>query len=165
MKQIDPIQIQALVDGELDAAAASAYEKRIEGDPDALAMRQSLRSLRETLRHNEPCHRMPVSPDFYWSGIERRIREAAQPTVHAHELPDGSASIQFLIRRWLPIFGTLGLVLALSAILWLPYRSDRYAVLGTNHDIENTSDEVSTMSFRSESEGITVVWVAPRETE
>jgi len=127
-------------------------------------LRDQLLSLKTALRGNERVHPLPVSADFYWQGIERRILQEErqrQPAPAAETLPFPI----FLIRRVLPVLGTLALVLAISMTLWLPMRGERVASLGTNHDIENTSEDISTMSFRSESEGITVVWVAARDFE
>lgn len=161
----DPVlSIQALVDRELDPESAAQVETQLSKDSQALALRDRLLDLKRALRENEMTHPLPVPPEFYWRGIEQWIRPASARSV-PESMEEALPSLQFLIRRALPILGTLCLVFAFSAALWFQFRGERGAILGTNHDIENSSGDVSTMSFRSESEGITVVWVAARDLE
>ena len=159
MKPIDPLRIQSLVDGELSASEASAVQRDLAQSADAREIHESLRRLRTAVRENETPRTLPVAGDFYWQKIAERIQtHSLVPGVETEVQRE--AVFAFLVRRWMPIFGTLAILFVISGAVWFQFGvAGGYARLSTNHDIERTSQDVGTISFRSESEGITVVWL------
>lgn len=160
MKPIDPLRIQSLVDGELSASEASAVQRELDSDPSARAVYDSLVKLRTVVRQGDIQRNVPVAGDFYWQQIARRIEREAGSFVESAPVESPDLGLSSLVRRFFPAFGTLAALLLVTGVVWFQFGgAERYARLATNHDIERTSQEVATISFRSESEGITVVWV------
>jgi anti-sigma factor RsiW len=146
------LKVQTWVDGELPATAASEVAAWVQGDPFAGALATELRHAQAALRAGEPEYRVPLSRELYWSGIERQIdrRERPQPAGPAAPL-----------LAWMSKFlAPLGILAALTLVLVLPMRRDQLAATSPwASEIESPLDDISSVTFRSESEGITVVWV------
>ena len=148
------LKIQAWVDGELPAPAARQVAAWVERDPDAATLAATLRHARSALREGEPEYSAPVSREFYWSAIERRIDGRQTPQRQTPGAP-----FAWLARWFIPA----GILAALTLALVLPALRDQFAPpLKWASEIESPLDDISSVTFRSESEGITVVWVNAR---
>jgi hypothetical protein len=98
---------------------------------------------------------LPETREFYWSKIAREIGKAA-PTETKTE---GSVLLPWL--RWLVPATALGLVLLVFA-LSERFNGDPGSMARPAReiaDVETPLEESSLIAFRSEAEGISVVWV------
>ena len=140
------LEIQAYLDNELNPERRGAVEALCAADPEAAALREALRSVKETVRTHEPEIRLAESRDFYWSQIQRRIaaaeRESAAP--NRRTLPTWSA-----IYRWL--VPALGLAAVAAVVITL--KNPRHSEL--SNAVAGGTVEV----YRSDADGVTVHWI------
>ena len=148
--------IQAWLDDELPEAERSAVCGFVHQNADAEALRKELRRVKDLLAGNEPVRVIAESRDFYWSGIIRGIeREEIGDSFHGErERP--------WWQRLLTPAGALGAFALLIGMIVLrdPARANPEVVLAVGHEIETPLEETTSFSFRSEEQGMTVVWVA-----
>jgi|YNPBryantNP2012_1023418.scaffolds.fasta_scaffold02616_10 anti-sigma-K factor RskA len=152
MKHEDTIKIQAWLDGELAGAEAESVERLIVQDADARALVAELRWTKSALAHGELEREVPESREFYWSKIERAIRaaESAEPAVL-------NRPWMGLVLRW---FAPAGIVAALALFFALPMlRQAGQQPWIAGAEIESPLNDVGSITFRSEAEGMTIVWV------
>lgn len=148
MKHETETKLQAWLDGELSDRETAEVKRLVAADPEAARLLAALRQTREALRVGEIERPVPESREFYWSKLQSAI--AAQETAPAQ--PETAPW-----RRWLRILLPLGAAVALALTLTLPAsRTDAAAAA----EIENHLDDMGSFSFRSESEGMTVIWIA-----
>jgi anti-sigma factor RsiW len=142
------LDLQAYVDGELDASHRAEVERVLASDAEARALVEGLRQLSELVRTLEPLARVPESREFYWSQIQRRI--AAAEVAEGREARPASGALNWL--RWLaPALG----VAAVAVFVVLPRPSAETTTLASNGPVE---DAVS-MTFRSDADGVTIHWI------
>lgn len=153
-------KVQAYVDGELPETDLEAVNTLIEGDPELTDLLKELRSSQEWLRGNEMERKLPESRDFYWSKILRGIEAEEAATI----VPAGQPrrGIAFWLRWLLPVGG-------LATVLFLAIMSEFQSGTGQErsgeraasyHEVDHPSDTGSLITFRSNAEGVTVVWLA-----
>lgn len=150
MKTTDlTLDLQAYVDGELDATRRAEIERVLQNDAEAQHLVEGLQALGKLVREHEPAHSVPASRAFYWSQIQRRIdsaeaREAAARPESVATPPVKSA-LQWL--RWLiPALG----VAAVAVIVSVQRPS-----AGANADASDTQS----LTFHSDSDGVTIAWI------
>jgi anti-sigma factor RsiW len=150
------LKLQAYLDGELAPAQLREITQLLAHDTESKALYAELRATRDLVRGNELEVKLTESREFYWSKITREIdRNARTQTA-----PDRTSHFSWL-RRWgLPLGGVAALagLLAIS----LQYPSSSRSAFRLAETIETAVDDSSMNSFRSESEGISVVWVSSR---
>lgn len=135
------LDLQAYVDGELDAGRRAEVERLLTGDAEARQVVDGLRQIARMVRENEPVATVPDTREFYWSQIQRRI--AAE---EARGSRSGSAGAAAHWLRWLaPALG----VAAVAVVLALPKRDLAGPELA----------DASTMTFRSDADGLTIHWI------
>src|SRR4051812_5591793 len=78
MNEKDQLKVQALVDGELSPRQARATERWVQSDADAAALLTELRQTSSAVRLNQTAVALPESREFYWSKIQRDIRQIGQ---------------------------------------------------------------------------------------
>ena len=152
------MQVQAYLDNELSPAEARKVAEVISGNPEARALYDELKDTKQMLvSTGEGPLQLQDPRDFYWSQIRRRIEsEERQP-----ERPKPTA---WWMRLMAPVAGAVALFAVLlslsdgSKITPGNMASGTPARQGPFHEIE-TQAQYSTITFRSESEGMTVVWV------
>lgn len=151
------LKVQAYLDNELSPGEARKIAALLSSDADARALYAELRDTRETLAQNEPEVKLQESREFFWSKIERQI--LAEERLRA---PRPAAS--WWMRILAPAAGAIALLALLISIV---NPSDRITPTASNavverplHEVEDLAPDVSTITFRSESEGVTVVWVS-----
>lgn len=161
MKDETLLQVQAYLDNELSPADARKVAEVISADPEARAIYQELKDTRELLVNTgEAPLRLQDSRDFYWSQVQRRIT-AAEPRA-ARPASTGA----WWIRLVAPLTGAAALFAVLLSLsdpsqttpTELASRPASVAPRTPFHHVES-QPEYSTITFRSESEGMTVVWV------
>jgi anti-sigma factor RsiW len=158
------LKIQAYLDNELSPGEARKIAAMLSSDRDLQELYGELRATKESLRVNEPEVKLAESREFYWSQIQRRIataeREPAPRTVRP-----------FWIRLLAPLAGTAALCALLLAVM---NPSTRIPTVGGAGSIASAADandplhgevedlapeDVSSVTFRSEEHGVTVVWL------
>ena len=147
----EKLQLQAHLDQELSPRQARKAAAWVEQDDEARALYAELRDLRAALAGNELEAKVPDSREFYWSKIERAIRQNPAP-----ERPPFLARYPWWMRYLAPAVGaTLLLIASLSVVrLTTPATSMSYL-----HEIETPLDDTTAISFHSQTAGMTVVWV------
>ena len=156
MNRDTQLQVQAYLDNELSPADARNVSKLISSDVAIRELYNELKETREVLVQNEPEIRVPDTRDFYWSQIQRRIATAERQPALASERP-------WWMRFLAPVAGTVALC---AVLLSMVNKDGQPAAVGPNlstlvsapHQLEQSAD-VSTITFRSESEGVNVVWI------
>jgi anti-sigma factor RsiW len=145
------LKLQSLVDGELSGREASDLEARLAADPEAKALKTEMEMTRQALRGNEMDRPAPLSREFYWSQIERRIeageRAAARPA---------SGLGEWLARYWPQLSGAA----VAACLLMLVALNLKGLSESPWEDIETPLAEAGSFSFRSEQQRLTLVWVS-----
>lgn len=147
------LKVQALLDGELSANEAAEVTRRLEHDPEARQIYNELELTRAVLLRCEPEYAVPESREFYWS----RIRQGIESGERSGAAPESTWWRGWT--RWLVPAGATALVgLFLLQRSWLMPQDDA-AAFSSDHQVETLLAEATSISFRSESAGMTVVWV------
>lgn len=139
MKLEQALEIQALVDGQLEAGRKSEVARLMQDDMAAAALATELSAVRAAVRTHESTVTVPESREFYWSQIQRRI--AAEEAVADGKT--GSGTILGWIRWLAPATG----VAAVAAVLAM--RTGSATALAN----------ASVMTFRSDADAITIHWI------
>ena len=140
------LDLQAYVDGELEPSRRAEVDRVLAGDAEAREMVAALGSLAELVRSHEPVARVPEERGFYWSQIQRRIEQAE--AADARQAAGANRAAGWL--RWLaPALG----VAAVVVVVTLERRAQTGLV-----EVASADDAVS-MTFRSDTDGVTVHWL------
>lgn len=153
------LELQAWLDGEVSPSDSARWERLLASDPEAGALAAELRAGNRALLLFEQETRVPVSRDFYWSGIRKQIesaghrsRRAVAPTVDWVErlrqyLVPASVAAAFMIAGMLAthqVRSSGGQPVAMEASLSSP----------------------GTFTYRDFDSGVTLVWLSyPAEKE
>ncbi|MBI5801890.1 MAG: hypothetical protein HZA92_14360 [Verrucomicrobia bacterium] len=140
------LQLQANLDGELDAREVREIEALLARDAQSAALMQELKWTKGAISGNEAEVKLPETREFYWGKIERAIvaeerKAAAAPAERAWWL-------KFLY----PATG-LAAVVAVMFVISGGRTTD-------GADTESVQEDVNAISFRSEAEAMSVVYVA-----
>ena len=154
------LKLQAWVDGELSEAEARQMAALVESDKDARAVAAELRTTRAFLAGNEPETKLSEGRDFYWSKIQREI-----------ERLDGAAQFEpsrahwwFAWRRLLAPVSGLALIAFVSVLsISLFNRSQVSESLQHLVEVENLSEDIDSISYKSQSENMFVVYLYAKE--
>jgi anti-sigma factor RsiW len=148
METNDILNLQAYVDGEAPSSEKRHVEGLIARSAEARQWVEELRFTREAVRANEPQVSCPESRDFYWSKIARQIeREERESALARTSVP------RWVLRYLMPVAGVSVLIAVLAFL-------NRNALLGDTAETgEAGLPEASSVVFRSQAEGMTVVWL------
>jgi anti-sigma factor RsiW len=144
------LKIQAFIDRELPPQEALEVADRIAKDAQAKKLHDELRQIRALTVGTEIQRSAPCTPDFFWSQIEREIRSQtsrkARPAIE----------LGWIWRLLAPASALL-----LMAILMLPQRHAVRSEIASasGSEVEAAIQGANIVTFRSDSEGVTVVWV------
>ena len=156
------LKVQAWMDGELSEAEARQMADFTNADRAAQALANELRMAKAILAGNEPERKLPESPEFYWSKIQREI-ERHENAARAEARP-----VSWLLawRRWLAPLSGVALIAFLTVFSTNIFRSS-VGDEGMNYlvEVENLSDHVSSISYKSHSEKMFVVYLYPKDAE
>jgi anti-sigma factor RsiW len=149
------LKLQAYVDGELPSGDVRQAAELLEKDPEAKLLFEELKASKSLLAGNELELQVPESREFYWSKIAREI--ARQESRPARE----SAGVR---AWWLRLVAPAGAVAVLALVVSIALKSTSLPVrswvaLSDEHEIDTPLEETSSITFRSEAAGMTVVWV------
>jgi anti-sigma factor RsiW len=151
------LKLQAHLDGELSGAEARQAAEWVGRDGEAKGLLAELRRTRAFLQDNEPEHKLPESREFYWSKIEREILRVEK----AGERAAASAStLPWWRRYWAPLCAASA-VCALMILTLNPVMLSRPGA----EEFDNPLEEASTVTFRSEREKTTVVWLVSQNED
>lgn len=152
MNHQDALLLQSWVDGEISAADARRAAQLAEHDPEARALVAELRNTRSWLAAGEPHRVLPESREFFWSKVEREIQG---PIARVPARKPASWNRWFL--RW---FAPAGAVAVLAFLLLSPaFETGGWLKPVRGAEIESPQEDVSSYTFRSESDRMTVVWI------
>ena len=113
LDQASQLKLQAWLDGELSPADQEIWDRRVTSDPQAQALVRELTNVNAALSTYESTIQVPASREFYWSGIERRIRQLEQQPALAEAHPWPLAGWFASLRRILvPAGARAGFLLA-----------------------------------------------------
>jgi anti-sigma factor RsiW len=147
MKHDLELSLQAWLDGELPEKEARRVGEWIARDAAASALLAELRAMKEALPSNETPRTVPATREFYWSQIERRLRQPVAAAKPAHSS---------WLARWqsylLPLTGVAAVACALIV-------TTHHARTPTFDEISATSDAMEAMTFHDQSGQMTVVWL------
>lgn len=156
MNQDFQLKLQAHLDGELSERESREVATVLAGDAEARALQAELRNTARALDGFETGIKLPESPEFYWSKIQREIQRVTQAEPpQATRLP--------LWRRFLMPAGALAAFVIVAAVtfkqIYPLHAGDAVAV-------ETVLRDSGAMTYRDQAEGMTVVWLSyPPENE
>ncbi len=140
------LKLQALLDGELDARETREVEALLAQDVQSAVLMQELKWMKAAVAGNEAEVKLPETREFYWSKIERSIETAEKQAAAA---PAGRA-------WWLKLLYPATGLAAMVAVMFVV--SGGRTTDGA--DTESVPEDVNAISFRSEAEAMSVVYVA-----
>ena len=153
------LELQAYVDGELSSWRASRVRRQIAADPEAQRIVAELAMTKGFLAKNEVERPLPENAEFHWNRIRQGILRSEQ---------NGEGAEIVTVVPWRRILAPLAgvamaVLLAIVGINWNSSTSlESTLPPGTFADVaevENLSENTDSMSFRSASENMFVVWV------
>ena len=156
------LKLQAWLDGELPEGEAGAVARMADTDLEVRALVAELRTTKGFLIGNEPEHILPESHDFHWSKIRREIERLEQPQA---AVATRGSWLAGLGRVLAPASGVaLVAIVTLVSLNFLQPRDTGDALAGMV-EVENPSEHIGSISYRSQNENMFVVWLYDRETE
>ena len=152
------MQVQSYLDNELSPSEARKVAEVISANPDARALYDELKDTKRILvSTGEAPLQLPEAREFYWSQIQRRIEGQERR-------PARSTATVWWMKLMAPVAGAVALLAILLSLSGPSQPAPGNLAGGTParqtpfNEIE-TQPEYSTITFRSESQGMTVVWV------
>ena len=140
------LKLQAFLDSELDAREMREVETLLAQDAQSAALMQELKWTKAAIAGNEPEMKLPETREFFWGKVQRGI-----------EAGDKQAASSPAERAWWTklLYPATGLA-AMVAVMFVVSGGR-----GTDGaDTESVQEDVNAVSFRSESEKMSVVYVA-----
>jgi anti-sigma factor RsiW len=147
------LKLQAYLDNELGSSDARKVGDWIERDAEAQALCAELKGIKATLQLGELEVKVPESREFYWSKIERAIR---QEPIEVGATP-GFSGRPWWWRLLVPLAGVA--VVVIAAVSYGRYGNVPATKTSFLHEIETPLEDTSAISFHSQAAGMTVVWV------
>lgn len=155
------LELQAWIDGELSARDARRVAVFAESNADARLLVDELRMAKAFISSNETEVTVPETREFYWSQVQSRIERAESVSETSSVL-----SWPFVLRRLVSPLSGLALVAFLAVVSFNTFRgpavddSARFMV-----EVENLSDDVGSISYRSQSENMFVVYLYKKDQD
>jgi len=140
------LKLQALVDGELDAREAREVEALLAQDAQSAALMQELNWTKSALVGNDAELALPETREFFWSKVERAI------AIEEKQAAAAPAERAWWLKLLYPATGLAAMVAVMFVV------SGGRTTDGA--DSESVTEDVNAVSFRSESEKMSVVYVA-----
>lgn len=148
------LKLQAYLDGELSPRESADVAKLLETNSEAKALFEELKWTTSAMEAGEVEVKLPESREFYWSKIAREIELADQV---AERRPASKFS------WWARILAPVGA--AVAVIAGFVILGSHPATQGMFTEVQSSLDEMGTMTFRDQAEGVTMVWVYDRTDE
>jgi len=144
--------LQSYLDGELSPSETRQMTELLKVDAEARALVAELKNTTTALSGNELEIKLPETRDFFFGKIQRQIeREAAVQTQKA------AAPTPVLARLWkyfLPLAG------ATAAVILFAVVTEKQAGSAYIPGAGESTGEMSAYTYRSQADGMTVVWLA-----
>lgn len=164
MKNDTQLKVQAYLDNELSPGEARKVASLISSDTEARDLYHALQSTKQFLEGNEPEVKLQESRDFYWSKIQRGIESAER-------MPKPSAATSWWVKLLAPLAGAAALLALLLSVAHpgdgptsvAQSSPEDFIAERASHEVEDLNPDVSTITFHSEAEGVTVVWVTTQQ--
>lgn len=149
------IKMQAFLDGELSERESRKVRNWLSTDPEAKALHEELAHTKSLLHGNEPVAPFPraCTPDFYWSQIQRQIAANPAPTTVPHPW----------ISRWWKLLVPASAMALFALMLSLQTTGTRTMASLNGMEIQTEIPDANVMTYRSDNEGISVVWIGTNE--
>jgi anti-sigma factor RsiW len=141
------LKLQALLDGELDAREVREMEALLASSNQHAALTQELKWTKAALAGSETAVTLPESREFYWGKISRAIETEERNAVRV-TAPGRSWWLKLLY----PATGLAAMVAVMFVI------SGSRSTDGA--DTETITEDVNAVSFRSDSEKMSVIYVS-----
>lgn len=155
------LKVQAWLDGELPESEARRVEGLVSGDKQAQALVTELRMTKTTLAGNEPEITLPESREFFWGKIQREIERLDKAQVE-------SRPTAWVLdwRRWMAPLSGVALI-AFFSLLSIGVFRQPLGDDGSNYlvEVENLSEHVGSISYKSQSENMFVVYLYNKDQE
>lgn len=158
------LRLQSWVDGELPEREARKVTTLLESDPIARALVAELRMTKGFLAGNEPEVTLAESRDFYWSKIRHEIARSVQKEA----VPERARWIV----AWHRLFRLLAPVSGVALVIFAAAVSTRFSqpravdnALANLVEVENPSEHIGSISYRSQADNMFVVWLYDKESE
>lgn len=151
--------LQAFADGQLDAKESARVEKLVSESKECAAFLEEIRALKGLIDLGDTDLPVPVTREFYWSRIQSKlVREEYE--VANRPLQEVASWGDTLLKWFIPAAAVGALLVAMVIQNPSPAgKSADFVELTIDHEIETLSKDASYMTFRSEQEGMTVVWL------
>lgn len=155
---IDPeiqLKLQGYLDGELPDREARNVAEWLDRDPEARALFTELQHTRSLLAGGEPERALPEAREFYWSKVEREIlrTEGVQAAVVRHPLAS------WWLKWAVPVAAAIALFILVVPLLRQRAGDGGLPSLSEAQEMETPLQQASFISFRSEADGMSVVWL------
>jgi len=154
------LRLQAHLDGEIEASQAVEFEAWLAGSAEARLLEAELREVTRLMREAGELQRsIPVSGAFYWNQIARQIRPVQGPAAWF----EGAAAVDVVGAWWRRMMAPLSVSAAAAAVLlWLgpimkTIPGDSFLM------VEDKLEQTGSISFHSDEDRMTVVWVYDRD--
>lgn len=156
MTSSDKLKVQAFLDGALDPAETRQVAEWLERDSEARQLHRDLSRIRDLVRAHEPKTPLPVTPDYYWSVLQGRLAPAQSPSVPVAR-PRWTPAVWWW-KYLVPAGGAVLLAFLISFPL-MQRSTDLAADDLQGLEVETELPEARVITYRSDTEGISVVWV------
>ena len=155
MNDENKIKLQAYLDGELSGRDEREISELLTTDNEAQSLLAELQMVKSALHGNELELKLPETREFYWSKIQREIeRTEQQPASKSNSW-------------WKPVYarfaGGLAAACGVLAISFIAFNTGP-----TNYatgEVEGSGDEMGVITFRSDAERMTVVYLFDRDAD
>ena len=148
------LKVQALVDGELTGREAQEWRSRLETDAELRELHARLTAVRGLMTGAELPRTLPESSDFHWSQISEAIGHEER---QAKRLARPAPGVNRLLRWVVPVAGVACLVLLLTLQQTAP--PDLDILLGSDHELELSVDDLDVMTFNTGDDAMSIVWL------
>jgi anti-sigma factor RsiW len=153
MNNDQQLQLQSYLDGELSPRESRQVTQLLAIDSDARALVAELKNTKTAMKDNELEIKLPESREFFFSKIQRQIEREAQ--IETRKAAPQEPFFVRLRRYFLPLAG------ATAAIILFAVMSEKRTMsLAYVPGEGETSDEMTAYTYRSQADGMTVVWLA-----
>ncbi|MEO6183205.1 MAG: hypothetical protein ABIP71_08945 [Verrucomicrobiota bacterium] len=156
MNEKNKFKLQAHLDGELSSGEAREFSETLSKDAEAQSLLTELKFIKAALRGNEMELKLPETREFYWSKIRREIARDSQ-----------QAAPRPIVRWWKPAYVRFaGIVAAGCGLLMISFiafngQNESYAT----DEVEGTGEEMGSITYHSDKEGMTVVYLFDRDAD
>jgi anti-sigma factor RsiW len=152
------LKLQAYLDSEVTSDEARQIAALLARDSQAASVYESLRQTKAMLVENELSCKVPESRDFYWS----KIRQGIERLPEASETIPSQSSRPWWVRYFVPLGAAALLALGLFSTTMYQQRPGP-TFLGSLQELETPLEDTTAISFFSEQQKMTVVWVGSQD--